>query len=144
MPAPAAHLTVPSAAGLALGRPTGPVSRAPGWGRLVLPRADGRTIAAIFIGGALGTAARPPSAASGASTRPRPARRPPAPGRPHVPAVMVVIDSPERIATAVAVIDELTAEQGLVASEAVPSCARPAQGRPPSPASPGLRPLCGH
>ena len=46
------------AADLALGPPTGPVSRAPGWGRLVLPRTDGRTIAAIFIGGALGTLAR--------------------------------------------------------------------------------------
>ena len=30
----------------------------PGRGRLVLPRADGRTIAAIFAGGALGTLAR--------------------------------------------------------------------------------------
>jgi fluoride exporter len=30
----------------------------PGRGRSVLPRADGRTIAAIFIGGALGTLAR--------------------------------------------------------------------------------------
>jgi fluoride exporter len=30
----------------------------PGMARLVLPRADGRTIAAIFVGGALGTLAR--------------------------------------------------------------------------------------
>ncbi len=30
----------------------------PGRGRLVLPRADGRTITAIFVGGALGTLAR--------------------------------------------------------------------------------------
>ena len=30
----------------------------PGRGRLVLPRADGRTVAAIFAGGALGTLAR--------------------------------------------------------------------------------------
>jgi PII-like signaling protein len=39
----------------------------------------------------------------------------------HVPAVTVVIDSPERIATAFTVIDELTAEQGLVTSETVPA-----------------------
>jgi hypothetical protein len=32
-----------------------------------------------------------------------------------------VIDSPERIATAFTVIDELTAEQGLVTSETVPA-----------------------
>jgi PII-like signaling protein len=38
----------------------------------------------------------------------------------HVPAVTVVIDSPERVATAFAVIDELTTEQGLVTSETVP------------------------
>lgn len=43
----------------------------------------------------------------------------------HVPAVSVVIDSPERIATAFAVVDELTKEQGLVTSEAVPAM-RPA------------------
>lgn len=58
MPEPAARLTAPSAASLALGPPTDPVSRPPGRGRLVLPRADGRTIAAIFTGGALGTLAR--------------------------------------------------------------------------------------
>jgi PII-like signaling protein len=51
----------------------------------------------------------------------------------HVPAVTVVIDSPERIAAAFAVIDELTAEQGLVTSEAVPVM-RPA-GTGPEPAS---------
>jgi PII-like signaling protein len=39
----------------------------------------------------------------------------------HVPAVTVVIDSPERIAAAFAVIDELTAEQGLVTSEIIPA-----------------------
>jgi len=39
----------------------------------------------------------------------------------HVPAVTVVIDSPERIAAAFAVIDELTAEHGLVTSELVPA-----------------------
>jgi PII-like signaling protein len=39
----------------------------------------------------------------------------------HVPAVTVVIDSAERIAAAFAVIDELTAEHGLVTSELVPA-----------------------
>jgi PII-like signaling protein len=37
----------------------------------------------------------------------------------HVPAVTIVIDTPERIATAYSVIDELTAKQGLVTSESV-------------------------
>jgi PII-like signaling protein len=39
----------------------------------------------------------------------------------HVPAVTIVIDSPERIAAAFAVVDDLTAEQGLVTSEVVPA-----------------------
>jgi PII-like signaling protein len=39
----------------------------------------------------------------------------------RVPAVTVVIDAPHRIATAFAIIDELTAQQGLVTSEAVPA-----------------------
>ena len=39
----------------------------------------------------------------------------------HVPAVTVVIDSPSRTAAAFSVIDELTAEQGLVTSETVPA-----------------------
>jgi PII-like signaling protein len=39
----------------------------------------------------------------------------------HVPAVSIVIDAPERIATAFTVIDELTREQGLVTSETVPA-----------------------
>jgi PII-like signaling protein len=39
----------------------------------------------------------------------------------HVPALTIVVDSPERIATAFAIIDELTAEQGLVTSEWVPA-----------------------
>jgi PII-like signaling protein len=43
----------------------------------------------------------------------------------HVPAVTIVIDSPERIAVAFGVIDELTAEQGLVTSETIPAM-RPA------------------
>jgi PII-like signaling protein len=39
----------------------------------------------------------------------------------HVPAVTVVIDAPERIATAFSIIDKLTGEQGLVTSETVPA-----------------------
>lgn len=39
----------------------------------------------------------------------------------RVPAVTVVIDTPERIATAFSVIDDLTAQQGLVTSETVPA-----------------------
>jgi PII-like signaling protein len=39
----------------------------------------------------------------------------------RVPAVTVVIDAPQRIAAAFAIIDELTARQGLVTSEAVPA-----------------------
>jgi PII-like signaling protein len=39
----------------------------------------------------------------------------------RVPAVTIVIDSPERIAAAFAIVDELTAEQGLVTSEVVPA-----------------------
>jgi PII-like signaling protein len=49
----------------------------------------------------------------------------------HVPAVTVVIDSPERIGTAFAVIDELTTKQGLVTSETVPVM-RPAGSGPAS------------
>jgi PII-like signaling protein len=39
----------------------------------------------------------------------------------RVPAVTIVVDTPERIATAFAAIDELTSEQGLVTSETVPA-----------------------
>jgi PII-like signaling protein len=39
----------------------------------------------------------------------------------HVPVVTLVIDSPERIATAFTIIDELTAEHGLVTAETVPA-----------------------
>jgi PII-like signaling protein len=39
----------------------------------------------------------------------------------HVPAVTIVIDTPERIATAFSVIDELTSEHGLVTSETIPA-----------------------
>jgi PII-like signaling protein len=44
----------------------------------------------------------------------------------HVPAVTVVVDTPERIATAFSVIDELTVQQGLVTSETVPALRAPA------------------
>jgi PII-like signaling protein len=37
----------------------------------------------------------------------------------HVPAITIVIDTPERIATAYAVIDELTSERGLVTCETI-------------------------
>jgi PII-like signaling protein len=50
----------------------------------------------------------------------------------RVPAVTVVIDAPDRIATAFAVIDELTAEQGLVTSEAVPAMRPAGTGREPA------------
>jgi PII-like signaling protein len=49
----------------------------------------------------------------------------------HVPAVTVVIDSAERIAAAFAVIDELTAEDGLVTSELVPAMRPGGSGREP-------------
>ena len=39
----------------------------------------------------------------------------------HVPAVTIVIDTPERISAAFAVIDELTSERGLVTSETIPA-----------------------
>jgi hypothetical protein len=40
-----------------------------------------------------------------------------------------VIDTPRRIPAAFAIIDELTAEQGLVTSETVPAVRTPAPGR---------------
>jgi PII-like signaling protein len=49
----------------------------------------------------------------------------------HVPAVTVVIDSAERIAAAFAVIDELTAEHGLVTGELVPATRPGGSGREP-------------
>jgi PII-like signaling protein len=39
----------------------------------------------------------------------------------RVPAVTIIVDTPERIATAFGVIDELTMQQGLVTSETVPA-----------------------
>ena len=41
--------------------------------------------------------------------------------RRHVPVVTVVIDTPQRIARAFAIVDELTGEHGLVTSEIVPA-----------------------
>jgi PII-like signaling protein len=43
--------------------------------------------------------------------------------RRHVPVVTIVIDRPERIAAAFDIVDELTAERGLVTSEMVPAAA---------------------
>ena len=65
----------------------------------------------------------------GVPRRPRTARRPAAAARQARPAVTVVIDTPERIAAAFAVIDELTAEQGLVTSEVVPALRPAGDGR---------------
>jgi PII-like signaling protein len=45
----------------------------------------------------------------------------------HVPAVTIVIDTPDRIGAAFSVIDELTSERGLVTSEIVPAI-RPGAG----------------
>lgn len=39
----------------------------------------------------------------------------------HVPAVTIVVDTPERISTAFEVIDEMTTESGLVTSETIPA-----------------------
>jgi len=39
----------------------------------------------------------------------------------HVPAVTIVIDTPERVSAAFSVIDELTSERGLVTSETIPA-----------------------
>ena len=61
MPEPAAPdaVSLPGLAGRLPGdAAAGPPPPRPGRGRLVPPRADGRTVAAIFAGGALGTLAR--------------------------------------------------------------------------------------
>ena len=47
----------------------------------------------------------------------------------RVPAVTIVIDSPERMAAAFAIVDELTAERGLVTAETVPAMRAAAAGR---------------
>jgi fluoride exporter len=58
-PAASSATSVPGlAGGRSAPRAAGPPSPPPGRARLVLPRADGRTVAAIFTGGALGTLAR--------------------------------------------------------------------------------------
>ncbi len=47
----------------------------------------------------------------------------------HVPAVTIVIDTPERISAAFSVIDELTGERGLVTSEIIPAMRASADDR---------------
>ena len=47
----------------------------------------------------------------------------------RVPAVTIVIDSPERMAVAFAIVDELTAERGLVTAETIPAMRAAAEGR---------------
>jgi PII-like signaling protein len=47
----------------------------------------------------------------------------------HVPTVTVVIDTPDRIAAAFGVIDELTSERGLVTSETIPALRAVGGGR---------------
>ena len=47
----------------------------------------------------------------------------------HAPAVTIVIDTPERISLAFTVIDELTAEHGLVTSETIPAMRAVGGGR---------------
>jgi len=53
----------------------------------------------------------------------------------RVPAVTIVVDTPERIAAAFAVIDELTAERGLVTSETVPAMRAGSDEAPGPPAA---------
>ena len=50
----------------------------------------------------------------------------------HVPVVSVVIDAPERIEAAFDVIDDLTSDQGLVTSEAVPAIRPIGSDQPPA------------
>jgi len=47
----------------------------------------------------------------------------------RVPVITVVIDAPERIAAAFAIVDELTRNQGLVTSETVPAMRAPGSGQ---------------
>jgi PII-like signaling protein len=47
----------------------------------------------------------------------------------RVPTVTSVVDTPDRIAASFAVVDELTAEHGLVTSELVPAMRTPSSGR---------------
>lgn len=53
--------------------------------------------------------------------------------RRHVPVVTVAIDSPERAARSFEIIDELTAERGLVTSEMVPALSVPGGGADAAP-----------
>jgi PII-like signaling protein len=50
----------------------------------------------------------------------------------RVPAVTVIVDAPDRIAAAFAIIDELTREQGLVTSEVVPAIRPGGSGQEPT------------
>jgi PII-like signaling protein len=47
----------------------------------------------------------------------------------RVPAVTVVIDTPDKVAAAFAIVDELTAERGLVTAETIPAMRAAAAGR---------------
>jgi PII-like signaling protein len=47
----------------------------------------------------------------------------------HVPAVTIVVDSAERIATAFSLIDELIGDRGLITVEDIPAVARREPGR---------------
>ncbi len=47
--------------------------------------------------------------------------------RRNVPVVTIVVDEPQRIAVAFEIVDELTAERGLVTSEMVPAMAAPSE-----------------
>jgi PII-like signaling protein len=59
--------------------------------------------------------------------------------RRHAPVLTITVDRPEQTPTAFAIIDELTAETGLVISEMVPAIA--ALGGPTAVAAPGIPPL---
>ncbi len=94
-----------------------------------LPRLDRREIAAIFAGGALGTLLRAalaeafpqsPTAWGFHGDHAPHGDRLLQLGR-HVPAITIVIDTPERVSAAFSVIDELTGERGLVTSETIPA-----------------------
>jgi PII-like signaling protein len=50
--------------------------------------------------------------------------------RRHVPVVTIIVDTPERIAEAFKIVDELTDEAGLVTSEMVPAVAALSEGKP--------------
>ena len=49
--------------------------------------------------------------------------------RRHVPVVTILVDTPERIAESFQIVDELTAQAGLVTSEVVPAMASLSEGR---------------